>query len=131
MKLEVADPRIVDTICVATVVGILGPRIRCRFDGTDSANDVWHLVDSKEIHPVGWCEGNGGRLQPPVGKRFDLPPAERFEGKERRLQCHEVKGLRVIRPFYDDVRGTEFACGLLYARLHIASREGLRGWKVD
>lgn len=67
MKLEVADPRIVDTMCVATVVGILGPRIRCRFDGTDSANDVWHLVDSKEIHPVGWCEGNGGRLQPPVG----------------------------------------------------------------
>ena len=68
MKLEVADPRIVDIMCVATVVGILGPRIRCRFDGTDSANDVWHLVDSKQIHPVGWCEGNGGRLQPPVGK---------------------------------------------------------------
>ncbi|KAL9969199.1 hypothetical protein ACROYT_G021387 [Oculina patagonica] len=71
MKLEVADPRIVDTMCVATVVGILGPRIRCRFDGTDSANDVWHLVDSKEIHPVGWCEGNGGRLQPPVGFKLD------------------------------------------------------------
>ena len=71
MKLEVADPRIVDTMCVATVVGILGPRIRCRFDGTDSANDVWHLVDSKEIHPVGWCEGNGGRLQPPVGMASD------------------------------------------------------------
>lgn len=76
MKLEVADPRIVDTMCVATVVGILGPRIRCRFDGTDSANDVWHLVDSKEIHPVGWCEGNGGRLQPPVGRASDQRRSE-------------------------------------------------------
>ena len=88
MKLEVADPRIVDTMCVATVVGILGPRIRCRFDGTDSANDVWHLVDSKEIHPVGWCEGNGGRLQPPVGTvnllcivQSKIPPSSSFPHK--------------------------------------------------
>lgn len=67
MKLEVTDPRNVKTTCIATVVGVLGPRIRCRFDGTDSQNDVWRMVDDKEIHPVGWCEGNGGILQPPVG----------------------------------------------------------------
>ena len=67
MKLEVRDPRIVNTTCLVTVVAAVGSRIRCRFDGTDSANDVWHMVDSREIHPLGWCEGNGGALQPPMG----------------------------------------------------------------
>lgn len=95
MKLEVADPRIVDTMCVATVVGILGPRIRCRFDGTDSANDVWHLVDSKEIHPVGWCEGNGGRLQPPVG--FKLDPGKYSSFLARALANAELAPVRLFK----------------------------------
>jgi len=95
MKLEVADPRIVDTMCVATVVGILGPRIRCRFDGTDSANDVWHLVDSKEIHPVGWCEGNGGRLQPPVG--FHLDPGKYSNFLAKALANAELAPVRLFK----------------------------------
>ncbi|XP_020627343.1 sex comb on midleg-like protein 2 isoform X1 [Orbicella faveolata] len=95
MKLEVADPRIVDTMCVATVVGILGPRIRCRFDGTDSANDVWHLVDSKEIHPVGWCEGNGGRLQPPVG--FKLDPGKYSTFLAKTLTSAELAPVRLFK----------------------------------
>lgn len=95
MKLEVADPRIVDTMCVATVVGILGPRIRCRFDGTDSANDVWHLVDSKEIHPVGWCEGNGGRLQPPVG--FHLDPGKYSTFLAKTLASAELAPVRLFK----------------------------------
>lgn len=60
MKLEVVDLWIVDIICVVIVVGILGLRIRCWFDGIDSVNDVWYLVDFREIYFVGWCEGNGG-----------------------------------------------------------------------
>lgn len=95
MKLEVADPRIVGTMCVATVVGILGSRIRCRFDGTDSANDVWHLVDSKEIHPVGWCEGNGGRLQPPVG--FKLDPGKYSTFLAKSLSRAELAPVRLFK----------------------------------
>ena len=68
MKLEAADPRNEGTVCVATVIGILGSRLRLRFDGCDNSNDIWRMVDSSDIHPIGWCEGNGGVLQPPVGK---------------------------------------------------------------
>lgn len=105
MKLEVADPRIVDTMCVATVVGILGPRIRCRFDGTDSANDVWHLVDSKEIHPVGWCEGNGGRLQPPVGMLGRNEPLIRVD-----LTFHSVDVVLVVDYFKENYLAV-LSCG--------------------
>ncbi|EDO41107.1 predicted protein, partial [Nematostella vectensis] len=81
MKLEVTDPRIVDTVCVGTVVGVLGSRIRVRFDGTDASNDVWHVVDSNEIHPCGWCEKNGGMLQPPMGFKSDPGNYHKFISK--------------------------------------------------
>ena len=71
MKLEVVDPRNEGTVCVATVVSVLGSRLRLRLDGCDNSNDIWRMVDSGDMHPIGWCEGNGGILQPPVG-RCDL-----------------------------------------------------------
>ncbi|XP_059619107.1 polycomb protein Scm [Phlebotomus argentipes] len=67
MKLEALDPRNVTSICIATVVGVLGARLRLRLDGSDNKNDFWRLVDSDEIHPIGHCEKNGGMLQPPLG----------------------------------------------------------------
>lgn len=57
--------------CIATVVGIQGPRLRLRLDGSDNKNDFWKLVDSSEIHPIGHCEKNGGMLQPPLGFRMN------------------------------------------------------------
>ena len=72
MKLEALDPRNETSTCIATVVGILGPRLRLRLDGSDNKNDFWRLVDCKnEIHPVGHCEENGGMLQPPLGFRMN------------------------------------------------------------
>ena len=68
MKLEAEDPRQDSSVCITTVIASLGPRIRLRFDGCDTQNDIWRMPDSNEIHPVGWCEGNKGMLQPPVGK---------------------------------------------------------------
>lgn len=68
MKLEALDPRNVTSICIATVISILGPRLRLRLDGSDNKNDFWRLVDSSEIHPIGHCEKSGGMLQPPLGK---------------------------------------------------------------
>ncbi|RZF46271.1 hypothetical protein LSTR_LSTR015188 [Laodelphax striatellus] len=66
MKVEALDPRNLTSTCIASVVGVLGPRLRLRLDGSDNKNDFWRLVDSNEIHPVGHCEQNGGMLQPPL-----------------------------------------------------------------
>ncbi|KAJ8674907.1 hypothetical protein QAD02_010693 [Eretmocerus hayati] len=71
MKLEALDPRNVTSTCIASVVGIHGPRLRLRLDGSDNKNDFWRLVDSGEIHPIGHCEKSGGMLQPPLGFRMN------------------------------------------------------------
>lgn len=67
MKLEALDPRCVTSTCIGTVINVLGSRLRIRLDGSDNQNDFWRLVDSNEIHPIGYCEKNGGMLQPPLG----------------------------------------------------------------
>uniref|UniRef100_A0A8C6GSK4 Scm polycomb group protein like 2 n=1 Tax=Mus spicilegus TaxID=10103 RepID=A0A8C6GSK4_MUSSI len=67
MKLEARDPRNIDSVCVASVIGITGARLRLRLDGSDNKNDFWRLVDSSDIQPVGTCEQGGDLLQPPLG----------------------------------------------------------------
>ncbi|KAJ6667553.1 hypothetical protein lerEdw1_016674 [Lerista edwardsae] len=67
MKLEAHDPRNITSICIATVIGITGARLRLRLDGSDNKNDFWRLVDSSDIQPIGTCEKKGGMLQPPLG----------------------------------------------------------------
>ncbi|XP_064134126.1 sex comb on midleg-like protein 2 isoform X4 [Loxodonta africana] len=66
MKLEARDPRNITSVCIATVVGITGARLRLRLDGSDNRNDFWRLVDSPDIQPVGTCEKEGDLLQPPL-----------------------------------------------------------------
>jgi hypothetical protein len=53
MKLEAQDPRNLTSTCIATVVAVIGPRLRLRLDGSDNKNDFWRLVDSTDIHPIG------------------------------------------------------------------------------
>ena len=53
MKLESEDPRNLTSICVATIVAAIGPRLCLRLDGTDDQNDFWRLVDSSDIQPIG------------------------------------------------------------------------------
>merc|ERR1719495_1405992 len=64
-KLEAKDPRS-QMACIATVIGLQGPRVRLRLDGSDTKNDFWMMVDDGELHEIGWCEKNGGMLQPPI-----------------------------------------------------------------
>ncbi|XP_029113954.1 sex comb on midleg-like protein 2 isoform X2 [Scleropages formosus] len=71
MKLEARDPRNSTSVCIATVMGITGIRLRLRLDGSDNTNDFWRLVDSSDIQPVGTCERNGDMLQPPLGFRMN------------------------------------------------------------
>ncbi|XP_040324164.1 sex comb on midleg-like protein 2 isoform X6 [Herpailurus yagouaroundi] len=72
MKLEAHDPRNMTSICVATVVGITGARLRLRLDGSDNRNDFWRLVDSPDIQPIGTCEKEGDLLQPPLGYQMNV-----------------------------------------------------------
>ncbi|XP_021265221.1 sex comb on midleg-like protein 2 isoform X8 [Numida meleagris] len=67
MKLEAHDPRNITSVCIATIIGITGARLRLRLDGSDNKNDFWRLVDSSDIQPIGTCEKKGGMLQPPLG----------------------------------------------------------------
>ncbi|KAK3518821.1 hypothetical protein QTP70_014866, partial [Hemibagrus guttatus] len=71
MKLEARDPRNSTSVCIATVMGITGTRLRLRLDGSDNTNDFWRLVDSSDIQPIGTCEKNGDMLQPPLGFRMN------------------------------------------------------------
>ncbi|CAL1543058.1 unnamed protein product [Lymnaea stagnalis] len=71
MKLEANDPRNNTSSCIATVIDMQGPRLRLRLDGSDDKNDFWRLVDSGDLHPVGYCEQHKGLLQPPLGFRMN------------------------------------------------------------
>lgn len=71
MKLEASDPRNNTSSCIATVIDMQGPRLRLRLDGSDDKNDFWRLVDSGDLHPVGYCERHNGMLQPPLGFRMN------------------------------------------------------------
>lgn len=75
MKLEAHDPRNSTSVCIATVMGLTGVRLRLRLDGSDNSNDFWRLVDSSDIQPIGTCEKKGDMLQPPLGKRARSGPA--------------------------------------------------------
>lgn len=71
MKLEAHDPRNATSVCIATVMGLTGVRLRLRLDGGDNSNDFWRLIDSSDIQPIGTCEKNGDMLQPPLGFRMN------------------------------------------------------------
>lgn len=80
-KLETVDPRNRTSMCIATVVDKLGPRIRLRLDGTDDRNDFWLLVDSEYIHPFEYTTKRGGQIQPPLGYRSNISTWPRFYDK--------------------------------------------------
>ncbi|CAM4731920.1 unnamed protein product [Leuciscus chuanchicus] len=71
MKVEACDPRNSTSVCIATVMGSMGVRLRLRLDGSDNTNDFWRLVDSSDIQPIGTCEKSGDMLQPPLGFRMN------------------------------------------------------------
>ena len=69
MKLEALDPKNPLLICVATVAGVDGDKIRVDFDGY-LGSDYWCRYDSRDIFPVGWCYYSGHPLQPPGKQAF-------------------------------------------------------------
>uniref|UniRef100_A0A1W7RA05 Polycomb protein SCMH1 n=1 Tax=Hadrurus spadix TaxID=141984 RepID=A0A1W7RA05_9SCOR len=110
MKLEALDPRNVTSTCIATVVGIQGPRLRLRLDGGDNKNDFWRLVDSSEIHPIGYCEKNGGMLQPPLGFRMNASSWPMFLLKT--LNGAEIAPAKIFKKEPPTPKGNEFEVGM-------------------
>uniref|UniRef100_A0A8D0B120 L3MBTL histone methyl-lysine binding protein 1 n=1 Tax=Salvator merianae TaxID=96440 RepID=A0A8D0B120_SALMN len=46
---------------------VCGYRMRLHFDGYSECHDFWLNADSPNIHPAGWFEKTGHKLQPPKG----------------------------------------------------------------
>ena len=71
-KVEVCDKHNLLSMCVATIVDIVGDRMRLRYDGLedDAVSDHWSHFLSSDIHPVGWSQLVGHTLSPPHGKPF-------------------------------------------------------------
>ncbi|PIO34985.1 hypothetical protein AB205_0036770 [Aquarana catesbeiana] len=67
MKLEGIDPQHPSMYFILTVVEVCGFRIKLHFDGYSDCHDFWVNADSPDIHPAGWCERTGHKLQPPKG----------------------------------------------------------------
>lgn len=79
MKLEAKDPRKGDTWCLASIVYIEGLRLKLRFDGSDSMNDFFELVDSENIRSIGSCPGS--LLVPPIAFQVNLSHYLKFVEK--------------------------------------------------
>uniref|UniRef100_T1IQC7 TRASH domain-containing protein n=1 Tax=Strigamia maritima TaxID=126957 RepID=T1IQC7_STRMM len=110
MKLEALDPRNLTSTCIATVVGLQGPRLRLRLDGGDDKNDFWRLVDSSEIHPIGHCEKNGGMLQPPLGFRMNASSWPMFLLKT--LNGAEMAPAKIFKKEPPTPKNNEFKVGM-------------------
>ncbi|KAF3843823.1 hypothetical protein F7725_002672 [Dissostichus mawsoni] len=78
MKLEARDPRNSTSVCIATVMGLTGVRLRLRLDGSDNSNDFWRLVDSSDIQPIGSCEKKRGHAAAPPGLPDERVPWPMF-----------------------------------------------------
>ncbi|KAM8830362.1 lethal(3)malignant brain tumor-like protein 1 isoform 1-T1 [Synchiropus picturatus] len=67
MKLEGIDPQHPSMYFVLTVAEVCGYRLRLHFDGYSDCHDFWVNANSPDIHPAGWCESTGHKLQTPKG----------------------------------------------------------------
>jgi len=79
-KVEVCDKRNLLSMCVATIVDIVGDRLRLRYDGLDDepSDDYWSHFLSSDIHPVGWSQLVGHTLSPPHGWKGSLTEWNEF-----------------------------------------------------
>ncbi|XP_050999680.1 lethal(3)malignant brain tumor-like protein 1 [Acomys russatus] len=67
MKLEGIDPQHPSMYFILTVAEVCGYRLRLHFDGYSECHDFWVNANSPDIHPAGWFERTGHKLQPPRG----------------------------------------------------------------
>ncbi|KAK7827761.1 hypothetical protein U0070_019585 [Myodes glareolus] len=71
MKLEGIDPQHPSMYFILTVAEVCGYRLRLHFDGYSECHDFWINANSPDIHPAGWFEKTGHKLQPPKGYKAE------------------------------------------------------------
>nr|XP_045012877.1 lethal(3)malignant brain tumor-like protein 1 isoform X2 [Jaculus jaculus] len=67
MKLEGIDPQHPSMYFILTVAEVCGYRLRLHLDGYSECHDFWVNANSPDIHPTGWFEKTGHKLQLPKG----------------------------------------------------------------
>ena len=69
MKLEAKDRQNPSLVCVATITKVdKKGRLLIHFDGWSNTYDYWCEPSTTDIHPVGWCQKHGRKLQKPHGE---------------------------------------------------------------
>ncbi|XP_050006874.1 lethal(3)malignant brain tumor-like protein 1 isoform X5 [Alexandromys fortis] len=59
------------TAPVSLFQDVCGYRLRLHFDGYSECHDFWVNANSPDIHPAGWFEKTGHKLQPPKGYKAE------------------------------------------------------------
>ena len=67
MRLEALDKKHPTMICVATVQNVQNHQLLIHFDGWSDMYDYWCKCTSTDIHPIGYCQRAGRKLEPPKG----------------------------------------------------------------
>lgn len=55
----------IESLCFPLWGQVCGYRLRLHFDGYSECHDFWINANSPDIHPAGWFEKTGHKLQPP------------------------------------------------------------------
>uniref|UniRef100_A0A915L790 Uncharacterized protein n=1 Tax=Romanomermis culicivorax TaxID=13658 RepID=A0A915L790_ROMCU len=71
MILEAYDPRFPSIRCIAEVTAVYGPKIRLRMLGAGDNDDIWIIVDSHQIRPIGTADNQGILIQAPFTSSSD------------------------------------------------------------
>nr|KAG5708815.1 hypothetical protein BaRGS_031969 [Batillaria attramentaria] len=102
MRVEVANKSVPGTYWVASLVMTCGPLLRLRYEGydEDGSADFWCDLSTCDIHPVGWCQENGQKLEPPEALK------EKFTDWQTELQ-ELLKGVKTAPSYLlDKTTGT-------------------------
>lgn len=90
-KLEITSPDNVDFVYLATVVNFYGSRIQVRLDGCDNSNDIFELVDSETINPVGTRQIRNKYFAAPLRFRKDAASYNSFCQQILKTSVHAPK----------------------------------------
>lgn len=72
--------------------------MRLHFDGYSECHDFWLNADSPNIHPAGWFEETGHKLQPPKGKRLETSGLWMLLQMGLPLECWQSGGMESAGP---------------------------------
>ena len=84
---------------IVSVLENAGGRLRLRYVGLEDTEsyDQWLFYLDYRLRPVGWCQENEYRMDPPSGKGRELPPLSGAVGRDA-IICLDVSLEDVLAP---------------------------------